>query len=116
MSLYDPNAVLNNLPRKLTIRERIKAVILDKDCWEEMEPMLMGNYSGNRSFDHAYAVDVLLKHDEKHGNHVHACMASSPAQNRAQVWTHLSKVITGIGFEFQSGVMVGTKLENQTEA
>ena len=111
MALYNPNDVLDNKPSKLTIRERIKPVVLDKLCWNEMEPMLMGNFSGSRSFDHAYAVDVLLVHDERLGNHIHACMTSSPMQNRAQVWQHLSKVIADIGFEFQGGVMIGTKLE-----
>ena len=117
MSLYSPNEVMNDSPQKtLTIRERIKTVVLIEECWEEMEPMLMGNFSGNRSFDHAYAVDVLLQWDEQNGNHVHACMASSPQQNRAQVWQHLAKVIAGIGFEFKSGVMIGTRLEYSPDA
>ena len=115
MGMYDFNEVVNSNPRPLTIRERIKAV-LGADhgaCYDAMEGMLMGNYSGSLQFDKAYAVDVLLEHDANHGNHVAQCMITEPQQNRRQIWNHLSAVLKQSGFEFKGGALVGTRLEHQ---
>lgn len=118
-AMFDPNAVKNSIPRPMVLRDRIEAVLLADDgaCYADMEPMLMGNYSGSAQFDKAYAVDVLLKHDAKHENHVRDCMLSNPdaPMNRRQLWNHLQAVLKHIGFVFKGGFMIGTRLEYKAE-
>jgi hypothetical protein len=118
MSMYVYQDVVNSNPRPVVIREAIHTLLglNSGQCYNEMEEMLMGNFSGSIQFDHCLAVEILLSHDMANGKNVHACMANNPQQNRRQVWGHLNTVLRQKGFDFKGGVLIGTRLENNPDS
>lgn len=94
-----------------TLRERIRDVLKAENdaCADEMMPYLIApGVSGSREFDHAYAVDVLLEHDEKNGGQIAAAMvASAPAITRRMLWDHLVAVFRKANFDVRHGRVVG---------
>lgn len=100
-----------------TLRQGIKDVIqADNDaCWMDMEPYLIPpGVAGSREYDHAYAVDVLLKHDAKHGGRIFLFMESNRMPRR-MVWDEVVKVCRQVGFRFHNGRLVGLLEDKSNE-
>lgn len=131
-TLYDINAIRNKQGKPPVLRSLIERVLFAEGpsredngiagatdikaaCYADMEQMLMGGYSGSIQFDKAYAVDVLLWHDTRHGRHIRAFMNATKGapMNRRQLWNHLQKVLENAGMMFKGGVMIGPRIEYQ---
>jgi len=99
-----------------TLRGFIKDVLKADDdaCWCDMEGFLRPpGESGSREYDHAYAVQVLLKHDALHGGTIGTVMEATGMKQRL-LWDELVKVIREAGFRFRHGRLVGV-LEDMRE-
>jgi len=92
-----------------TTREIIRLVLKADDdaCADEIERFLMPpGVSGSREYDHAYAVGILLKHDDKNGGALALLMESSNLSRR-MLWDWLVRVYVSAGFQFKHGRLIG---------
>ena len=99
-----------------TLRQIIKTVIRENDdaCWSEMERYLVPpGVAGSREYDHAYAIGILLKHDEQHGGRLAAAMEATHMPLR-MLWDEVVKVCRQVGFRFHNGRLVGL-LEDKSQ-
>jgi len=79
----------------------------DGACYAAIERLLLPpGFAGSRSFDQAYAVDALLKHDSENGGRIATYMESTTLSRR-MLWDRLYSVLRSIGFKMQHGRIVG---------
>ena len=77
-------------------------------CYIAMEGYLMGTSgTGSLHFDHAYAVDTLLKHDAHNGGHLQRLMQQDKGLTRIKLWRCLNQVLVRAGFAMDAGRLVG---------
>ena len=116
-SLFKFSEVEAKQARPQTLRDAIKIVIRADDdaCWGEMEKFLIPpGRSGSREYDHAYAVDVLLRHDEMHGGRI-AMIMDSTGMPRRMLWDEVVKVCRQVGFRFHNGRLIGLLEDKSNE-
>lgn len=92
-----------------TINQIIKDVMRASNdaCYSEMERWLLPpGVSGSRSFDQAYAVEVVLKHDAQNGGRI-AVIMESQGLSRRLLWDRIQSVLRSVGFKFSHGRLVG---------
>ena len=93
-----------------TLRDIVKGVLRADSgaCYAEMESYLMPpGVSGSRSFDQAYAVKVLLKHDANLEGQIATKMVDTPTLNHRALWDILQNVLRSSGFRMKHGRLVG---------
>ena len=93
----------------ITINQIIKDVLRASNdaCYSEMEQWLLPpGVSGSRSFDQAYAVEVVLKHDSSNGGRI-ASIMESHGLSRRLLWDRIQSVLRSVGFKFSHGRLVG---------
>jgi hypothetical protein len=101
-----------------TLREIVKGVLRADDgaCYSDMEPFLMPpGTSGSRSFDQAYAVDVLLAHDARQKGQIAIKMVDTQTLNRRALWDILQNVLRSSGFKMRHGRLVGLLEHKKSE-
>lgn len=92
-----------------TINQIIKDVLRASNdaCYSEMERWLLPpGVSGSRSFDQAYAVEALLKHDAINGGRISVIMESQGLSRRL-LWDRIMSVLRAVGFRFSHGRLIG---------
>jgi len=92
-----------------TLNQIIKDVLRDNNdaCYADMEPFLLPpGISGSKTFDQAYAVEALLKHDAKNGGRI-AVVMESQRLSRRMLWDRIQSVLRSVGFKVSHGRIVG---------
>ena len=116
-SLYSFVDVEAKNPSTLTLRDIVKNVLRadSGSCYAEMEPYLMApGISGSRSFDQAYAVQVLLDHDRNGDGEIAKILVNTPTLKHRSLWDVLQVVLRSTGFKMRHGRLVGL-LEHKAE-
>ena len=116
-SMYKFSEVEAKTAKPNTINMFIKDVLRAKgdSCYTAMEPFLMPpGTSGSKSFDQAYAVDVLLRHDVMNGSKITQMMESKNGTRR-WLWDRLQSVLRQVGFQMRHGRMIGILEDLRTE-
>jgi hypothetical protein len=115
--LYKFSDVEAQRPTTANLRELVRSVMkADNDtCATAMERfMLPPGPSGSREYDHAYAVDVLLQHDAKHGGYIASLMVST-GLSRRMIFDEIIKVYRKAGFKVSHGRIVGLLEDHSDE-
>jgi hypothetical protein len=92
-----------------TVIDAVRGVLsaAEDACYCEIERFLLPpGVSGSRTFDQAYAVDALLKHDALHGGRI-ATIMESTGMSRRLLWDRLQGVLRRAGFQMSHGRLTG---------
>lgn len=92
-----------------TLNQIIKEVLRASNdaCYSEMERWLLPpGVSGSKSFDQAYAVETVLKHDAINGGRI-AVVMESQGLSRRLLWDRIQSVLRSVGFKISHGRLVG---------
>lgn len=109
-SLYSFIEVEAKTASPSTLRDIVKGVLRADEgaCYADMEAYLMPpGVSGSRSFDQAYAVKVLMKHDALQKGQIATKMADTPTLNHRALWDILQNVLRQSGFKMRHGRLIG---------
>lgn len=116
-SLFSFNDVESKNPPSHTILTAVKDVLRANNgaCYSDIEPLIMPpGRSGSRSFDQAYAVSVLLEHDENLERRIVSIMEKSNLSRR-MLWDKLQKALKDTGFKMKNGRLVGILEDMRSE-
>jgi hypothetical protein len=114
-SLYSFTDVESNNPPKQSIRDSVASVLRADNgaCYAAMEVYLLPpGDSGSKSFDQAYAVNVLMQYDRDGEGQIAKIMANTPTLKHRTLWDILQSVLRGAGFKMRHGRLAGL-LENR---
>jgi len=109
-SLYSFSDVEAKTAKPMVVNQAIKDVLKANgdSCYIDMERYLVPpGVTGSRAFDQAFAVMVLLKHDQKNGSFLKTAMGETPQLTERVLWDRLQAVLRGAGFKVSHGRLVG---------
>lgn len=109
-SLFRFSEVEAKTAKPLVVNQLIKDILkADSDsCYVEMEKFLMPpGVTGSKSFDQAYAVSTLIKHDAMQEGLLAAAMESTSQLTHRLLWDRLQHVLRSAGFSVSHGRLVG---------